>query len=413
MNQTIKELRVCMDIGSENHYVGIGLSNGELLEEFELAHTSEEIQKFFNKIEKLQDQYQLPVTFAMEGYNGHARPIDRYVLGRGYRLLNVNNLKLARFKEIFPGPAKSDPVDVRKMFELFHLQETLPAAKNILQEVGVIPEENERLKRLTRRRRELVIEKTSISNRLQSDLNAIAPGLISITGCASNLWFLRFLTARESFEQLARLQKKSLLNIKGVGKMYSDAIQKWQKNAALSPDVEWVGDMIIRDAKRILQLTEEIEQLTKMIEDLIPQSKIASRLISIGGYGVVSSAELAGEIGTLDRFTSEASLALYMGMAVLDNKSGKYQGTRTPRNVNFRAKAAMLVGVDHHMKLNPESRKYYEKKRSEGKKHNQALRSLGRHMTRVIWSMVKNDRDYEVKESSVPVSSNTSKKQVA
>ena len=59
--------------------------------------------------------------------------------------------------------------------------------------------------------------------------------------------------------------------------MYADAIQEWQKSASFSPDVEWVGDMIIRDAKRILQLLEEIEQLTKIIEDLIPESKIASR----------------------------------------------------------------------------------------------------------------------------------------
>jgi len=38
----------------------------------------------------------------MEGYNGYARPLDSRVRQRGYRLYNMNNLKLARFKEIFP-----------------------------------------------------------------------------------------------------------------------------------------------------------------------------------------------------------------------------------------------------------------------------------------------------------------------
>ena len=47
----------------------------------------------------------------MEGFNGWARPLDTQILIRGWRLFNVNNLKLARFKEIFPGPAKSDPID--------------------------------------------------------------------------------------------------------------------------------------------------------------------------------------------------------------------------------------------------------------------------------------------------------------
>ncbi|MDQ7058687.1 MAG: hypothetical protein Q9N62_09760 [Ghiorsea sp.] len=37
----------------------------------------------------------------------------------------------------------------------------------------------------------------------------------------------------------------------------------------------------------------------------------------------------------------------------------------------------------------------YDKKRAEGKKHNQAVRSLARHLSRVIWSLVKNKRLYE------------------
>lgn len=46
----------------------------------------------------------------MEGYNGHARPLDRQIQACGYRLFNVNNLKLARYQEIFPAPAKTDAI---------------------------------------------------------------------------------------------------------------------------------------------------------------------------------------------------------------------------------------------------------------------------------------------------------------
>ena len=95
----------------------------------------------------------------MEGYNGYARPLDGLVRARGYRLYNINNLKLARFKEIFPGAAKSDPIDARKGLELFQLRDHLPLAKEVLQEVGAVPAENEVLKRLTRRRRRLVNER--------------------------------------------------------------------------------------------------------------------------------------------------------------------------------------------------------------------------------------------------------------
>jgi hypothetical protein len=54
---------------------------------------------------------------AMEGYTGYARPLDSLIRARGYRLYNINNLKLARFKEIFPGAAKTDRIDARKGLE--------------------------------------------------------------------------------------------------------------------------------------------------------------------------------------------------------------------------------------------------------------------------------------------------------
>jgi len=40
------------------------------------------------------------VAVAMEGFNGWTRPLDSMLRQRGYRLYNINNLKLARFREI-------------------------------------------------------------------------------------------------------------------------------------------------------------------------------------------------------------------------------------------------------------------------------------------------------------------------
>jgi Transposase IS116/IS110/IS902 family len=104
------------------------------------------------------------------------------------------------------------------------------------------------------------------------------------------------------------------------------------------------------------------------------------------------------EIGTIDRFKDESGLALYLGMAALDNSSGRQKGTKTAKHVNTRAKTAMMVAVDRHRKYVPESQTYYEKKRAEGKKHNQAVRTLGRHLCRVIFKMLKQEKDYQIRK---------------
>jgi transposase len=400
------ELRVSVDVGYRRHSVAMGLSSGEVLEEFEIDHRIEGFEEFFSRIEKQRKKKNCAVAVAMEGYNGYARPLDSMVRQRGYRLYNLNNLKFARFKEIFSAAAKSDRIDLRKGLELFQLSDHLPLAKEVLQEVTGTPPENEVLKRLTRRRRRLVNERVRVVNSLQADLQAVCPGLLEITAEASNQWFLNFLLSADTLPQLARLRHSTLLKIPSVGVKSAAIIEGWQKRAHFSQEVEWVGEMIQEDAQRCLDLDGKIKRLEAKIAEVAKGSKITKILRSIPGFGAVCTSELAGEIGTIERFASEASLSLYLGMSTLDNSSGKYQGTKTPKHVNTRAKAAMMIALDRHRKYVPESQRYYEKKRSEGKKHNQAIRALGRHLSRIIYRMLKEERDYEIR----PEKSNTKTK---
>jgi len=395
-------LCVGVDVGYRSHRVGIAHPNGSILEEFDISHTDAGFNEFFRRVEERRHQLSLPVAVAMEGFNGYARPLDRLVQEKGYRLYNVNNLKLARYKEVFPGAAKTDPIDTRKILELFRLKDQLPLAKDAIQEVVIAPAVNEKLKRLSRRRRHLVIEKMRVLNRMQADLQAVCPELLAATHDADNLWFLRFITFRDDLRQLARLRRATVLQIPGVGRKYAGIIHDWQRRAVFSSEVEYVGPMIIQDAKRILELRKQIDVLDNALAELSEQSEIARRLSSIPGFGKTTIVELAGEIGTLDRFSGEASLALYLGMCPLTHQSGEVSRARIPRQVNTRCKAAMMTAVARHIGCVPQSKTYYDRKRTQGKTHNQAIRALGRHMVRVIWAILRDGRDYTIREDSHP-----------
>ena len=93
-------LLVGVDVGCRKHRVAIGMPDGELLEQFDLAHRPEAFDDFFKRVEKQALQTKLSVSIGMEGYGGWARPLDEMILGKGWTLLNVNNLKLAGFVSI-------------------------------------------------------------------------------------------------------------------------------------------------------------------------------------------------------------------------------------------------------------------------------------------------------------------------
>jgi transposase len=135
----------------------------------------------------------------------------------------------------------------------------------------------------------------------------------------------------------------------------------------------WVGPMIQEDAARLLELNRQVKTMEGEIARV--SSAVARRLRSMPGFGPICSAELTGEIGTIKRFRGEGSLALYLGMANLDRNSGTMRGSKAPKHVNKRAKAAMMTAVDRHRKQVPQSQCYYENKRAEGKTHNQATRA--------------------------------------
>lgn len=390
-------LRIGIDVGSTRHRVAVGLPDGTLIDEFDVDHHAAGFSQFFHRIATLEARHPLPVTVAMEGHNGWARPLDSLIRQHGWTLYSVNNLKLARYKEIFPAPAKTDAIDARRILELFQLSAHIPIARDALQQVIVSPAVNDTLKRLTRRRKQLVNERVRIVHRIQADLHAICPELLALTGDVTNVWFLNFLTCRDALPKLAKLQHRSVLAIAAIGQKYAAQIQVWQRTARFAPEVDIVSEMILQDARRIQALGADIKTLDRSIKAAAADSALARTLQSIPGFGDTSTAELAGEIGSLDRFASEAGLALYTGMAALDNSSGKRTGARAARQVNTRAKAAMMVAIARHLPHVPASRAYYDKKRAEGKKHNQAIRALGRQMIRVIWSLVKHQREYEIR----------------
>lgn len=393
------ELQVAIDIGSRVHRVAVGDVEGHILDQFDVQHTARGMDMFFDRIASLA---QGAVAVAMEGFNGWARPLDRLILAHGWKLFNVNNLKLARYKEIFPAPAKSDDIDSLRMLELFRLRGVLHVARDVLQAVVAAPAENDKLKQLTRRRLQLVNDKVRLIARMVAALQALSPGLLALTGALDNLWFLSLLTARADIRKLPGLRLTTLRALPGVGRKYAALIRDWQKVAVLADDAEWSGPMLISDAHRLLALRREIEALERQIGAVSAQSDLARHLASIPGFGLVCSAELAGEIGALERFDSEAGLAVYLGMAPLTNSSGSIQGSKRPRQVNRHAKRAMMNAAARHLPQVAQSQCYYKKKRAEGKRHNQAVRCVGRQLVRIIWSMMKSDRDYQTAPPAMP-----------
>jgi transposase len=105
---------------------------------------------------------------------------------------------------------------------------------------------------------------------------------------------------------------------------------------------------------------------------------------------------LAFVIGDVHRFPSEKQLAIYCGIACVNNDSGKVTKARVVYKANKICKQTLINMAGGSIRFSPQYKVYYLKKQAEGKNYNHILRCLARQLIKVIYKMLTEDRDYTV-----------------
>jgi len=371
----------------------------KILFDREIEQKYSDFHEAVEEFREIEAKEKLAIEFAMEGKNGYGAPFDRLLIENGFRLYNVDNLKLRRFKDVFGAEWRNDRRDAKMIAKMLQLREHVDKGKEkAFIEVTKIPSVNEKLKILSRHQQSLINEKIRIQNRLRKRVQEVCPDILEF-GTTDSKKLLRLLIKYPDFSKYKKLTMEALLKIRMIGKKQASLmIGGLQDIQCLEEMAETYKTIISSSARRVLELKEEIKMLDGKLEELGKQSSEVKRLISMSGVGTKLSSRLVGEIGDINRFEREDQLAVYCGVACINDDSGKSKKTRAVYKANRICKATMIEIAGCTIRYVPQSKTYYQKKRAEGKKHNHALRCLARQLIKVIFKMLKEDRDYVMKE---------------
>lgn len=151
---------------------------------------------------------------------------------------------------------------------------------------------------------------------------------------------------------------------------------------------------ISSDASILQKLFAEMNQLDLQIADLLGEIPEAKILRSMPGIGDIWCAIILSAIRDFKRFPDSAHLASYAGLAPGKWESGtSIRGSVAPRG-NQLLKNAMRQSAQSAARYDERSKRYYEKKRSEGRSHGQAISALARRRIDVMYAMLKNGETY-------------------
>jgi transposase len=394
----MKSLFGGIDIGSESHHVIILDGDGKVLYDRTVTHSFREFRDVIGKFRELEEKEQGEIAFAIEGKNGYGAPFDRILLESGFKLYNVDNLKLRRFRDVFGAEWRNDRRDAKMLAKMLKLKDHMDVEEKAFIEVEKTPAVNEKLRILSRHQQSLIDENTRIQNRLRKRLLEVCPDILEF-GDTNSKKLLRLLKKYPDFRGYKKITHGALLKIDSIGKQTAASMVEGLRNIQYVEELAGIYKPIISSCcRRLLELKEEIEMLDKELEETGQKSAEVMQLKSIMGVGTKLSSRLMGEIGDIKRFDRESQLAVYCGIACIDDDSGKSKKTKAVYKANRICKATMIDIAGCTIRYVPESKTYYDKKRAEGKDHNHALRCLARQLIKVIFKMLTENREYIYKE---------------
>lgn len=327
---------------------------------FNFANNKKEINQFINWMRQLsRHKSQYCILIGLEDSAGNGALITNCLLGNGTTsgdktiVMEVNPVltKTRRYRQTVP--EKSDKVDARMITtELIRNYKKLPvlAGKHF-------SSERKELKDVVLNYNNLVKERTRLKNRLHWNFSQIEPeykdkGRSTFTQANLKWW-------------LERVKK---------GETYQKTI---------------IEDHI----KRLQEIEEIIKDSKKKMAEIL--DTIQTPLLTMPGIGVVNAARIHAEVGDINRFKKQASFRRYAATAPIKHHSaGKGEG-KPNKWGNRKLNCAIHHVALTHCWLVPESKKYYQKKISEGKSKKQALRCLKNRLADIIYGVLKSGQPYQ------------------
>ena len=118
-------------------------------------------------------------------------------------------------------------------------------------------------------------------------------------------------------------------------------------------------------------------------------------MLSIPGIGEISAASILSEYGDIKNFSSPGKMLAFAGLEPSINQSGTLKSNgKMVKHGSGHLRYVLMNTAMTILRYSPTFYDYYLKKRSEGKCHRVALSHVCKKLIRVIYSLEKNNTDF-------------------
>ncbi len=400
MHPKLKMLFCGIDTHRRTHTAVILNCFAEKLGEIQFENKPSAFDEFYKNVRKHVKKGHT-VVFGLEDCGAAGRPLAVFLKAKKCVVKKVNSNLSSAERKSQPGKDKTDFVDAECVARV------LLTKYDILQEF----EQHDiywTLGTLVRKRASIVNDNITIKNQVHAYIIAHYPSyklFFNEFSCPTALDFwgnypspskLAGVTAEYLGEMLYK-RSSGFFDITKANQI----LELVEKDGNTTTDFQESRDFMVTNCiKEIKHNNTELSAIEKEIKKLT--ETLPYKLETLKGVDFITAAALIAEIGDINRFASADKLAKFSGICPISHSSGDTQkdirnkfGNRRLHYI-FQGIAArnICAGRNKNKPVNGIFYEYYNKKLSQGKTTNQAIKSVMRRIINIVYGMMKSGKEY-------------------
>jgi transposase len=381
-----------VDAGKTHHHCVVIDSDGKRLLSRRVANDEPELIALIRDVTALADE----AIWAVDLPDGGAALLIGLLVAADQALLYIPGRVVNRAAGGYRGEGKTDARDAAVIADQARMRRDLA----LLRPGDEITTE---LKLLTARRADLIADRTRVINRLRGLLTSIFPALDRALADLTTTGPLVLLSGYQTPAAIRTAGAAGLeawlrgRKVRNAGKLAAAATAAAARQHTALPGEKLTASMIATLAGEVMALNEQIRGTGRLIEGRFHQHPLAPVIISLPGIGVLLGAEfLAATGGDMTFFATPDRLAAFAGLAPAPWDSGRIRGNlHRPKRYHRGLNRVFCYSAMISIRTCPDSRRFYDRKRAEGKKHTQAVLALARRRVNVLWALLRDNRPYQ------------------
>ncbi|MGW7387143.1 IS110 family transposase [Streptomyces sp. NPDC054794] len=381
-----------VDIGKTHHHCVVIDTDGRHLLSRRVANDEPELLVLIADVLDLGHE----TTWAVDVTHGGAVLLLGLLANHGQPVFYLPGLAVNRATAGYRGQGKTDARDAAIIADQARMRRDLEPVRPDAEAIA-------ELKILTARRADLVADRTRAVNRLREQLLGIFPGLERALDM-TNRGPLVLLTGYQTPAALRRIGAKRLetwlrnRKVRSAADLAAAAVEAAERQHTALPGETMTALMVHGLAKEVMALNEKINEIDKLIEGRFRSHDQAEVIASLPGIGPLLGAEfLAATSADMTRFGTPDRLAGFAGLAPAPRDSGRISGNlHRPARYHRGLQRVFYTSALISIRCCEESRRFYDRKRAEGKRHVQAVLALARRRVNVLWALLRDGRCYQL-----------------